>query len=658
MIGPLLTDDQFFGEIIDCSLPGLELLRDAIREKNYTLCRKLFAAHVRKDLQDKEEFFFSMPYDFPPNQFLLPDECVEDALARIKKNKFVSIGIPYQFKDKVDWVYDPTNNHCLEWTWQFNRHHEWKLLANHYRETGDETSAEAIVRLFVSWVEQAIVPADSIPGYETVCWRTIESGTRMGVDWPYVLFCIYKSVYFTDDILVDWYKSVWEHGHRLQVNHRSGNWLIIEMNGLAYIGIIYSQFKCSKEWINYAEKMLINQMESQVYPDGFQYELSTGYQGTVINSYMRFVKIANAFSLELPLKMLKCIENMLEVYIRIMKPNGEIPDLNDGTSAQASQLVDRYGVYFKENERIQWLCRSRKGNGAPPYMSIALEYAGIMVMRNGWKEDSTWALFDAAPFGAGHQHEDKLNLLIYAKGRSIITECGNYAYDDSEMRKYALSTRSHNTVRINGQDQNRRSGYEWHEQDIHKKADMYYRIENEFDYVKSKYDEGYGAEKNTGITHERSVIFLKQPNYGMEPYFVVVDRMYSTKENHYEILWHVDAVDVSANYMQVKADFLHLFTSLTDAKPNEVDIICGQQHPEWQGWKRGETSIPGDYSPQPVIRYHTTGCSKRIVTVIYPDCNCPIVSVEAGTDVKDTLVNIVLKSGETIQLDENNMKKE
>ena len=655
MIGPVLTDAQFFGEIIDYSMPGLEMLQDAVKDQDYALCRKLFASCVRKDLEDKEDLFFSIPYDFPPNEFVLPGERVEDAVDRIKKNRFVSVGIPYQFEDTVDWFFDPTNNHLQEWTWQFNRHHEWKLLANHYRETGDETSAEKIVNLFESWVKQAIVPGDNVQGNETICWRTIEVGTRMGVDRPYVLFCIYKSVYFTDDILVDWYKSVWEHGHRLHINHRSGNWLIIEMNGLAYTGIVYSQFKCSKEWINYAEQMLSKQMERQIYPDGFQYELSTGYQGTVINSYMRFVKIADAFHMEVPYRLLKCIENMLDVYIRIMKPNGEIPDLNDGTSAQASQPIERYLPYFKHNENMQWLCRGRTGDGVPGYMSTALEYAGIMIMRNGWKEDSTWALFDAAPFGAGHQHEDKLNLLIYAKGRSIITECGNYAYDDSEMRKYALSTRSHNTVRINGKDQNRRSGYKWNEQDIQKKADMYYRIESEFDYVKSKYDEGYGEEKVGGVTHERSVIFLKKPDFDMEPYFVVVDRMYSMKENHYEILWHVDAADVSVKNMQAKADFLHIFTSLSNVKTSGVDIICGQQYPEWQGWKRGEAFT--SYTSQPVIRYHASGLSKRIVTVIYPDDNCPIAAVEAGDDVNETLINIVLKSGERIQLDEKIIKE-
>ena len=82
----------------------------------------------------------------------------------------------------------------------------------------------------------------------------------------------------TDDVLVDWYKSVWEHGWRLRNFHRTGNWLIMEMNGLAQIGILYPQFRDAPAWKAYAYARLVDELEAQVYPDGFQVELSTGYR--------------------------------------------------------------------------------------------------------------------------------------------------------------------------------------------------------------------------------------------------------------------------------------------------------------------------------------------------------------------------------------------
>ena len=66
-----------------------------------------------------------------------------------------------------------------------------------------------------SWMKQAVCPDADCVGYKTKCWRTIECGIRMGANWPYILFTFYKTPAFTDDILIDWYKSVYEHGERL-----------------------------------------------------------------------------------------------------------------------------------------------------------------------------------------------------------------------------------------------------------------------------------------------------------------------------------------------------------------------------------------------------------------------------------------------------------
>ena len=82
--------------------------------------------------------------------------------------------------------------------------------------------------------------------------------------------------------------------------------------------------------------------------------------------------------------------------------------------------------------------------GKPEYTSAAMPWSGFAALRTGWGQDDTWALMDAAPFGRAHQHEDKLSVLLYTNGKFLLTEGGNYAYDESEMRNYVLSTRSHN----------------------------------------------------------------------------------------------------------------------------------------------------------------------------------------------------------------------
>ena len=657
--GPKLTDAQFFSELVDCTLPGLEEIPAAAARGDFVACRRLCAAHVRQSLQPDR--FFAIPYEFPENQFTVAGESEEEAGERIKQHILISVGVPCQFEGKVDWFANPTYNGFKEWTWQVNRCPEWKLLAHLYHTTGDESYAETFAQLFDSWVMQAVAPEEDVSGGETLCWRTIECGIRMGANWPYTLFSFYRSSHFTDDRLVDWYKSVWEHGHRLRVNHTTCNWLIMEMNGLGQIGILYPQFRAAKEWLEFAVQVLAKELDLQVYPDHFHFELSTDYHYVVINNYMRLVRVAGAFAVPLPESFVRRIEQMLEVFVKLMRPDGCLPDLNDGCHDPVKTFIDEQIRYFPDNKVFAWVSHGRKGIGAPAYTSVALEYAGMMVMRSGWGEKDTWGFLDAGPFGTGHQHEDKLNLLIHAKGQYILTECGTYAYDGSEMRKYALSTRSHNTVRVDGMDQNRRAHYRWHEGDLAQKARMTYRIEEAFDYVSATYDEGYGvcdlhsseAPAHMGASHSRSVFFLKKPGHGMEAFFLVIDRLQSENENEYELLWHVDAGTVSVHGMDVTADFLHLLVSLKDRKRDGVDLICGQQKPEWQGWKPGPTGIQGDDAPLPTVQYMTHGSNLRVVTVLYPGEDCPITAVEASRDVEDTRVTLVLRDGFQLDYDES-----
>lgn len=69
--------------------------------------------------------------------------------------------------------------------------------------------------------------------------------------------------------MINWYKSVYEHGERLSKNHMTGNWLIMEMNGLGQIGILYPQFKKSEKWLQQALESLDEELDRQIYPDGF-----------------------------------------------------------------------------------------------------------------------------------------------------------------------------------------------------------------------------------------------------------------------------------------------------------------------------------------------------------------------------------------------------
>ena len=50
--------------------------------------------------------------------------------------------------------------------------------------------------------------------------------------------------------------------------------------------------------------------------------------------------------------------------------------------------------------------------------------------------DAFYLLFDAGYYGLGHQHEDKLDFVLYAHGRTLIDDPSIYQYKQDEFEPY------------------------------------------------------------------------------------------------------------------------------------------------------------------------------------------------------------------------------
>lgn len=651
--GPLLDDREFFLDCLNLDYEGLEEVKKYAGQEDFDGARRELAAYIRGYL--RPERFFQIPYEIPENVYKFPDESDEDACKRICDHTLISVGVPCEYGkgQTVDWQANPTFNGYEEWTWQLNRHNDIKLLAHEYRKTGEKRLAETAAELISSWMKQALRPEDNCAGYRTDCWRTIECGIRMGANWPYILFTFYNTEAFTDELLVDWYKSVWEHGRRLSRNHMTGNWLIMEMNGLAQIGILYPQFCLSGQWLKQAYESLEEELDRQIYPDGFQYELATGYHDVVVRNYQRMIEVARAFDSPVPEQIFGKLARACELEVKLMTPEGRVPDLNDGGRYEVRKVYENRLRILPDNKRMRWVTEGEEA-GKPDYTSIALPWSGFLIMRTGWGAGDTWALLDAAPFGRAHQHEDKLSLLFYANGKLLLTEGGNYAYDASEMRRYVLSTRSHNTVRVDGQDQNRRAGYEWKEEDIRQKADLIWKRGSEWDFGESFYREGYGPGAQIQVLHQRRVFFCRRPGEGKRPFLAAVDRIsgIADEEIHeYEWLWHIDSQVTGEEKGRIAFREMDVVFSA-----GEAQIITGQEEPEWQGFVAAGTK-QGMYRPVPCISVKEKAGDMKMVTVLCPasEGTVSVKEVIASEDCKEDEVMIRFMDGSSISFREEEL---
>ena len=649
LTGPVLTEEAFFTECLDCAQPGLEGIPAMAAAGDYAVCRKIFGTYIRGTL--KPEIFFTT---LGKKSKKMSDDALIKAAERACRNILTSVGTPFDFGDgPIDWYSNPTFNKYPEWTWQLSRHPDALNLAKAYRLTGEERYAAKAVELMESWIAQAVVqdrPNDSL------CWRTIECGIRMSQVWPEILHSIYTSPACTDEFLTLWYRSVYEHGEILSRFPTVGNWLIMEMSGLWHIGALDHCFKRAKEWFDFARKKMIEELYIQVYPDGFQNELSAGYQQTLIHHYARNMRLLTAYGYEVPADFAEGLRIMLHLFVKVMQPNKCLPNLNDGSGMHIVEYVKSFLDLLPGDQLLSWAA-GIEGFAEPEEKSLILPYAGQAYFRTGWSEDDTWLCFDGGPFGKNHQHEDKLHVMFHAERELVLADTNNYAYDASEMRRYVLSTRGHNTILVDGLGQNRKKGYHWEHEMLHTKSGMVTKLTDTVDFARAVYDEGYGPEQDKTVTHERSVYFVKKLT-GCKPFAVIVDRLTASEgEHHYEVQWHLDAKAFSANGLQVQGDSLRLIVDETDKKEVGMQVEYAIQHPQWNGWI---SNSAGQLTFRPLycVKHVLCGKDVRWVTVLYP-CgkeSAPIASITASKDVADTAIVLNMADGNRITLNEQDFQ--
>ena len=338
-----LTDREFFEQHIDLSIPALAPIKSLAESGDFEKCRKIFSGYVKSTV-DPERFFETRA---DKGIITLSDELLEKA-DRACRHYMVSCSIAYDFDNqKVDWEFNPTHNAYKEWPWQLNRHYEFTALAEAGRATSDSKYAKACEDLFESWHSQMEAP-NGETAFQTVGWRTIECGIRQGLVWPFVFHTFCRD--FSDDTIVNWCKSVYEHGVRLENDYTSNNWLIMEMNGLIHTAVLNPWLKACKRWKKLALELLEREVDSQVYPDGVQTEISTDYQAVIIRNYTRVIRLCKVYGIEISSHMYEMIEKTIMFYVRLMMPDGRSPAINDGTFACVKNIVEPEMDLFKSNK--------------------------------------------------------------------------------------------------------------------------------------------------------------------------------------------------------------------------------------------------------------------------------------------------------------------
>ncbi|NBD27020.1 heparinase II/III domain-containing protein [Paenibacillus glycinis] len=162
-------------------------------------------------------------------------------------------------------------------------------------------------------------------------------------------------------------------------------------------------------------------------------------------------------------------------FLQTTYPASERPltvNFGDGSiysgAVQAAKLLLANGF---EDPRLRWYLREWKaeygfydfirqdliwqGEMSPPSsVETSAIYADIgwATMRDGWEKDRTMLAVKSG-FTWNHAHADAGSFVLYHKGRPLLIDSGNCAYDRPEYVDYYLQSEAHNVVLFNGEGQ-------------------------------------------------------------------------------------------------------------------------------------------------------------------------------------------------------------
>jgi hypothetical protein len=587
---------------------GLEEVKQAYREGSLPKACTLLLGYYKnktnekmlKGVNDASDYFFYKSKKNPAAKQFEQEtrqtkiiNTADSILQDIYTFQNVNGKVPRLVDGHLKWAHNGPEDD-IEWAWALNRHYPVNELLTAYTETGKVEYAEYIDSFIKDWIIQSW----PYPGVKsmTQMWRGLEVSFRVKM-WAQVFYRFMNTGYISPATRLLILSSLPDHAHYARNFHAQGNWLTMEISGLATVASNWPEYKESKAWMDYSIQTMVASMKEQIYPDGVQTELTSSYHFVALSNFMLFADICKKNDIPLPEYYTKTLEEMYNFLALTMRPDGF------GLLNNDADLMNNRNKLLEAAEKYQrddWKYIASNGTTGklPKYgPSFIFRWPGQLISRSGYDADAQWSFFDIGPWGSGHQHNDKLHLSVAAYGQDLLVDGGRFAYRGEvakKYRKYATGSFSHNVILVDGKGQ--ADGMRLAKEPL---AENLYAITKDFDYGSGTFDK-FTDVKGT-FSQTRSMVYVRGK------FWIVADQLRTDRPRTIETLWHwhptckvlteKDGIVLTQN----KRGNLQI---IPVGKPDwTVSLVKGQETPTIQGfyskeYNTFEPNITGVYSRQ------------------------------------------------------------
>lgn len=613
-------------ENLNLEYPGLEMVKKAYSTNNLPLACKNLLQYYGQSKRINEKL---------PATSDQTIGAADSVLLDIFTFQRVTDKVPRLDDGHLKWAYTGPEDD-IEWAWALNRHYPIRTLLEGWQQTGNQKYLPYIDQFVKDWVICSW-PYPAVKS-STAMWRGLEVSFRAKV-WADVFYELWNTHLISPATQLLILSSLPQHAHYARNFHAQGNWLTMEISGLATVASYWPEFKNAGSWLDYSIETMVASMKEQVYPDGVQTELTSSYHHVALSNFNLFAEIGKKSEVVLPEYYTKTLESMWNYLAMTMRPDGYGLLNNDADLINnRNNLIKAAGKY----NRPDWLFIATNGKeGKAPKIgaSLLFPFAGQLISRSDFGIDAQYSFFDIGPWGTGHQHNDKLHLSVAAYGRDLLVDAGRFAYRGevaTKFRKYATGSAGHNVILVDGNGQ----------ADGPKSADKpltpaCYRIEKDFDYGSGSFDKYLGTE---GLfNHTRSLVYVRGK------FWIVADKIETDRPRTIQTLWHwhplnrviVDPTGTIASQND-KGNLMIIPVGVNDWR---INTVKGQESPAIQGWFSKEYNTYEPNTTQVCERKIETG--DTFVWVLWPsDRKAPVISTKLlSKNGKEVKVLVTEKKG-------------